>query len=1036
MITHHALSRTNSSDYLSASCYQRLNLFDKRPQNALSQVIKTFFMAGLGALIINPCALAQSTNDTPIRKSQDEVEEVVVVGSRIRQTNLKTISPTVLISREDAAAAGLNSTAELLQSNAITGGASQINNAFGSYVTKGGPGANTISLRGLGESRTLVLINGRRVAPAGTQGSVGTADLNVLPTAMIERVEILRDGASSIYGSDAVSGVVNVITREAVEGFSIEGDINYPTEGDGEQVRLSISAGMEEERFSLSGSFDYYERKSLSLGDRDWTRCNQDKFRDPETGESLDFIDPATGKSKCYPITASGSNGVTINTIGLQTVNATNWASLGLNGPVVGAPGSTGTTFTRFRPNAAVQTGVIGYEGVGGGLNDSNVRDTFEPRALNEDLISPAKIYTGFLQAKYDLQALGDAEVYGELLTSRRESKQTGYRQLTLDYRLGSPLIPAELAFSEFADDQGTSDGDAVGVRAFIGYGNDRSEQEVNFYKPTFGIRGDLTFLPDWRYDVYVSYAKSDSTYHAQSFLIDKLTNASDAVVAPAGVDASLVRDGITCEINLTDPNEKCIPFPRLTSAVVGGNLPQDFKNYIFRNIAGTTEYEETIYSAIVDGPIFDLPAGSVQAVLGLEHRQMEIDDQPDENSVASNLYNLSSATPTKGEDDVTEVYTEIQIPILAGVPFAEELTFNGSVRYTDYDSYGSDDTYKVGLIYSPTDWLSLRASRGTSYRAPALFEQFQGPTSGFRSAALDPCNGYGEPGVNPNRVANCASELPGQPDFDATSGVQVFNLGGAEAGLFAETSENVTYGIIFDPKISDTSELTISVDYFDIEIENGVQQAGETDILNRCYDSTDFAQGIGLCRLISRDPATKQLTVNDAYTNLATEKVRGLDVTLNLAQEVGPGTLGAVVSFTRYYTQSEKIFPDDPLEEYNGSLEKPEFGGAATISYSIDSWRFLYGVEWVGSMDGYDEADEDPADSIADFTVPSYLEHRVSVRYEADTWKTTLGVRNLTNETPPEISAGYFNRVGNSPLYSAYDYVGREVFLNFQINY
>lgn len=986
-----------------------------------------------GALLITSAPVIAQSGGAP---EAEDIEELVVVGSRIRQNSLKTISPTTMISREDATAAGLNSTTDLLQSNAITGGSSQINNAFGGYVTEGGPGANTISLRGLGASRTLVLINGRRVAPSGTQGSVGTADLNVLPTAMIERIEILRDGASSIYGSDAVSGVINVITRDDVDGFSIEGDFNYPTEGDGEQMRLSISGGMSEERFSFSGSFDFYERKALALKDRGWTRCNQDKFRDPETGESYDYIDPETGKSKCYPLTSSGSNGVTINTIGTQSVTADNWADLGLNGPVVGAPGSSGTTFNRFRPNASITSGVIGFEGVGGGSNSLNVRDTLEPRMLNEDLISPAKIYTTFLQGKYDLKALGDAEIYAELMATRRESSQTGYRQLTMDYRLGSPLIPAGLSYANFAADQGTSDGDRVGVRAFVGFGNDRSEQSIDFYKPTIGLRGDLSFLPDWRYDIYASYANSDATYDRESFLIDKLTYASDAVSATSAVDASLVRDGLTCEINLTNPNEKCIPYPALTAAVIGGDLPQDFKDYIFRNTVGTTEYEESIFSAIVDGPLFSLPAGSVQGVLGMEHRRMEINDQPDENSISGNLFNLSSATPTIGDDSVNEIYTEIQVPILLGATFAEELTLNGSLRYTDYDSYGSDDTYKIGLIYSPTDWLSLRASRGTSYRAPALFEQFQGPTSGFRSSSLDPCNEYGATGVNPNRAANCASELPGQPNFLATNGVEVFSLGGAEAGLFAETSDNTTYGFVLDPTISDSTSLILSMDYFEIEINNGVSKAGEDDILDRCYDSTDFATGAGLCRLISRNPVTKQLTVNDAYTNLATEIVRGLDTHLSLSQDIGDGSLLIDLSLTRYYSQAQKLFADDEMEEFNGSLEKPEFGGSGSIGYSIGDWKFIYGVEWISSMDGYAEAEEDPAESISDYTVPDYFEHRASIGYKADSWKATFGVRNLTNETPPEMSAGYFNRVGNSLLYSGYDYVGREVFVNFRINY
>ncbi len=980
------------------------------------------------------CASAPTFGQEATDPGAEDIEELVIVGSRIRQTSVNTISPVKIVTRESASGAGLNSTTDLLQSNSITGGSSQINNAYGGYVTEGGPGANTISLRGLGASRTLVLINGRRVSPSGTQGAVGTADLNVLPTALTEHVEILRDGASSIYGSDAVSGVVNVITRDDIEGFTIDGDFNLPTEGEGEQYRFAISGGMHEEDFSFSGSFDYYERKDLSLADREWTRCNRDMFRDPETGESLDFIDPKTDKAKCYPITSTGSNGVTINTIGTQAVTEENYESLGLIGPVVGAPGSSGTTFTRFRPNAAIATGIPGFEGVGGGDNDLNVRDTFEPRMLDENLISPVKNYTGFLQGKYALHALGDAEIYAEVLASRRESSQTSYRQLSMDYRRGSALIPEELAFANFGADQGTSDGDRVGVRAFVGFGNDASEQNVNYYKPTLGIRGNLEFLPDWRYDLYTSYAKSDADYLKQSFLIDKLTYASDAVAATPAVDPNLIKDGLTCEINLTDPNEKCIPFPMLTAAVIGGNLPQDFQDYIFRDVIGTTEYEEAIYSAIFDGPLFAVPAGKVQGVFGLEYRAAEINDQPDQNSIDGNLYNLSSATPTVGEDNVTEAYTEVEIPLLADMRFAKKLTVNGSFRYTDYDSYGSDDTYKIGLIYSPIDWLSLRASKGTSFRAPALYEQFQGPTSGFRSSSLDPCNEYGAEGVNPNRAANCASELPGQPDFMATSGVEVFSVGGAEAGLFAETSDNITYGIIIEPEISDTTHVSFSVDYFDIEIFNGVNKAGEDEILDRCYDDPEFRDGGGLCRLVERDPVTKQLSVSDAYTNLATEVSRGVDFSTTFSQAIGPGNFLIDLNITRYYSQAEKLFAEDELEEFNGSIDMPELGGNGEIAYAIDAWKFSYGIDWLDNMDGYEQAGEDPETSISDYTVPSYFEHRISARYQADTWKTTFGVRNLTNETPPEISAGYYNRVGNSSLYSGYDYVGREIFLNFQI--
>ncbi|RYY03793.1 MAG: TonB-dependent receptor [Gammaproteobacteria bacterium] len=970
----------------------------------------------------------------PAPPDASEATEVTVVGSRIRRTTFDSPSPLQVVTREDATAAGFNSTSDLLQSASVTGGASQINNSYGSYVTDGGPGANTISLRGLGAGRTLVLINGRRVAPAGTRGAVGSADLNVLPTSMVERVEILRDGASSIYGSDAIGGVVNVITKDKVDGLTIEGDFNLPTEGAGEQSRFSISGGKSDDRWSISGSLDYYERSNLTLGDRDWARCNSDGLRDPETRESLDYIDPKTGKSKCYTVSGTGSNGVTINTIGTQSISPDNYADFGLLAPPVGAPGTTTGIFTRFRPNAAITTGLVGYEGVGGGGNDINVRDTFDPRMLNTNLISPAKIFTAFVQGKYDLQTLGDAELYFEMLSHHRSSQQTDFRQLSLDYRYGSPLIPANLGFADFAPDQGTSDGNDVGVRAFIGFGSDHSEQTLRFNKPTVGIKGDITFLPDWKYDAYVSYSKSDADYRMQSFLTDKLTYSTDAVAAPAGIDAALVRDGLTCQINITNPEEKCIVAPMLTAATIGGTLPQDFKNYVFRDVVGNTAYSEAVYSATIDGPLYTLPAGKIQGVLGVEHRRAKINDQPNENSISGNLYNLTSAAPTVGKDNVTEVFTEIEVPLLAKVPFAEELTLNGSYRYTDYDSYGSDTTYKVGLVYSPTTWLSLRGTKGTSFRAPALFEQYQGATSGFLQSSEDPCNDYGEKGDI--LAANCASELPGQPTFQATQGIETTDVGGAAAGLYAETSENITYGIIVQPALGDSTELSFAMDYFDIKIKNGVSQAGAEEILKRCYESPEFHSGGGLCRLVSRDPTTTQLFVSDSFTNLSTENSRGVDFSARFQQDVGPGKLLVDLNTTRYYSQSNKIFKEDELKEENGWIEAPEWSGTADISYSINAYRFSYGIEWIGPMDGYTYAEEDPADSVFDFKTPSYLTHRISARYEAETWEATLGVRNLTNEIPPTISALVYDRVGNSPLYSGYDYVGRQVFVNVAVHF
>jgi outer membrane receptor protein involved in Fe transport len=462
---------------------------------------------------------------------------------------------------------------------------------------------------------------------------------------------------------------------------------------------------------------------------------------------------------------------------------------------------------------------------------------------------------------------------------------------------------------------------------------------------------------------------------------------------------------------------------------VIGGVFPQDFVNYVWRDVVGNTDYDEDVVGLTFDGPLASLPAGSLQGVFGVEYRQAEIDDTPDPNSIASNLYNLTSATPTRGEDNVREVYTEIEVPLLANKPGANELTFNGSLRYTDYDSYGSGDTYKWGLVYSPVNWFSVRVTKGTSFRAPALYEQFQGPTSGFLSQAQDPCNNYG---VNPNpiRQANCASELPGNPTFVATSGIRVFSEGGASAGLIAETSDNTTYGVIIQPELGDRGELSVAIDYFDIEISNGVDQAGAGNILPRCYDDPQFRAGGAFCRLVVRNPVTFQLTVSNAHTNIATQIAEGVDYTIRYEHEVGPGAFLVSTQATRYMEQANNLFPDDPLDYLNGTINNPKYSAVVDLTYTFGNWRIRYGVEWLDSMDSTAFLELNPATSIYDFAVDDYQEHYASVRYTNNGWQVTAGMRNIFDEEPPTISQGYYNRVGNAPLYSGYDYFGREAFV------
>jgi outer membrane receptor protein involved in Fe transport len=943
------------------------------------------------------------------------LETVVVSGSRIKRDNFNTAAPVTIIRNEDAALAGFSSTAQVLQSTTVTGGQGQINNAYGGFVTEGGPGANTIGLRGFAPTRSLVLLNGRRLGPSGTRGSVGAADLNTLPSSIVDRIEVLKDGASSIYGSDAVAGVINIITKKNLTSITVDGGLTRTQDGGGGAQNFSISGGQVSDNSRFLASYQVSQQDSLTLGQRDWTRCNTDYRRTNTNGVlgewgSFDFIDPTTGKPKCYPISGTGSNGVTINTLGTSTRTG------------VGAPGSVGSSFNRWRPNGSITTGLVGFEGVGGGANSLGVRDTFDPRTLNREILSPVRNQNLFAQGGVDLHALGDAELYFELMLNHRDSSQTGYKQLSLDYMRGSPLIPANLAFSNFLGPQPTTNGANVGVRAFIGFGNDQSSQSVDFGRLVAGLRGAVGDS-GWDYDVSFTSSQSRAAYTFNSFLTDRLAQSSNVVAGGGGFACVNTANG-------------CVAAPALTTAVIGGQLPADWVNYVFAPVTGNTNYREDVVSASVTGPLFTLPYGKVKAAFGVESRTSSIDDTPAADSQAGNLYNLTSSAITRGNDRANDAFGEIEVPLLKNLPGAQELTANVSGRWSNYESYGSGSTYKAGMLWTPTKWLTLRATKGTSYRAPALFEQNLGATSGFLSSNTDPCNNWDSAtNAGTARSKNCQSEGLA-PGFTATRGVTVISAGGRAQGLKAETSDNKTVGIVLQPELpTGWGDFSFSVDYFDIKVDNGVARAGATAILARCYDDAAFRGGGGFCRLIApRNPTDGSLTVSDSYVNLATDIVRGNDITARYTNDIGLGRLLLNLSVTEFREQSNKLFAEDQLDDFNGSIASPKWSGALDAKYTVKGLTYYYGVEWVGQTSSYERKGEDGATSTFKLDTPNYLLHSASVQYK-DTvgkWSVTFGVRNLTDVKPPSISAqaGY-NRVGNAPLYSGYDYSGRRFFLN-----
>jgi iron complex outermembrane receptor protein len=371
------------------------------------------------------------TEASPQAGEQDEgtVEGVVVTGSRLRRNEFTSPNPIQVLSSEAAALRGVADTADLLQSSTLAAGSPQVNATISSaFVTNGGPGAQTVSLRGLGPERSLVLLNNRRAGPAGTRGSVSAFDLNVIPQSAIERVEILKDGASSVYGSDAVAGVVNIITKRNTDGIELEAFASAPFDGGGESYQVSGTWGRTFDRGFLSISADYYEQTEQTLGDREYTTCPEEYVFNPATGARIDTIDARTGRFACL---GTAFDQVFVYDFSGRPVPNGRRLQFDYTGQI-------GTLVPQSRPGSPTNPTNIGvppgWVWVGGPAPTANgqdpqrgVIDALSQRELDSTLIPNTTRATVFAQAGFDVTP--NLEAYAEVLLNRRETTTNGFRQ-------------------------------------------------------------------------------------------------------------------------------------------------------------------------------------------------------------------------------------------------------------------------------------------------------------------------------------------------------------------------------------------------------------------------------------------------------------------------------------------------------------------------------------------------------------------------------------------------------------------------------
>lgn len=1060
------------------------------------------------ALAANP-VMAQDAEDVVITNAEDEESAgvsadgstggtIFVTGSRIRRDEFTAPAPLTVIDTQIAVRQGLNSTANMVQGSPIAAGSDQITSALSSnFLTNGGTGAETISLRGLGAARTLVLLNGRRAGPSGTRGGVSSFDLNVLPQSIVAQVDLLKDGASSIYGSDAVAGVVNLITKRDTDGIEFDFFGSVPFDTGGEQWSGSATWGTTFDRGHILISGSYSRRNELARGDRSYLQCGENYvFTDETNTTRADLIDPRTGEFAC-----SGSDsGNTWGHVWTYDYTYSDYSG----GPLAdlghpdgsNIPGSDGTgaaTLFQFSYGddnlgsyipAAIRTDAgqiglpegwypIGYDGP-----SSAVTNRYHPLMDNDTVIPESNLYTVYLDAAYELT--DNIEFYTELLFNKRDNFVNSSGQI---YQFGLGEV---YDYYYDYDDDGLQFTDPVFGFGFDPYAEGfvgpavfsptpfnphvDSSVDVEYYRAVAGFRGDIT--SNWSYDLYGQWSRSEGTYRNQTALKDAIACANFRS-GSKGYSSRRCPDGISP----VSGRENVIVDWFSPAFNYGEYSPEEFA-FLFDWDEGNTTYTQMYAEAIVSGDLVELWAGTVGLALGATIREDEINDVPGPIRQADNGFNFGGSGITAGSSTTKEAFGEINIPLLEDFPLVQRLEFTGAARVTNVTATRTSDglkdtdngnwTYKLGLDWEVTDWLRFRGTYGTSYRAPALFELFLADqTGGISQRSIDPCIQWGlnlaQGNISQNFANNCQAD--GVPDNHTGAGISAAVVSGGGVGVLdPETSKAWTASMILTPSFDflPNTNISIAVDYFDIEVNGEIAQLGPAGIISSCY-SSEFFPNDPLCDQFARvqdlpdtdpfwnDGAPANIAVAfDQFFNINSQQNRGVDVTARLVHDFAGDTTLTIQGQMTWQTRDKVALFSGFFSDSNGEAGEPIFVGDFYASLDTGPWTIFYGLDVIGATDSSGDYLRDNGTLCPnlvtlgtvclDLTTDAAFYHSVSVTREiGDNFRITAGMTNLTDKNPPRTSqlGGDGTRsLGQGLLYSQYDLLGRRAFVNLNIQY
>ena len=949
-----------------------MSQYRNAPRRRLALLGATAIAAGLAS----PLAYAQNTSapatntSTGVATPQgttpavpQATEQVEVTGTRIQNTNANSENPLTVVTAKEIAQSSAQTIEDVLNKLPSIG-------TSGLYGTtnNGGVGLSCTDIRNLGINRVLVLVDGKRFVH-DSDGVDDCVDLNNIPLQMVDHIEVLKDGASSIYGADAVSGVVNIIMKKHFSGTTatLEGDL--PTTGSGSEGELSVTSGQSFDAGNFTLGLDYLNRSPVSQKDRNWAnRIN------------------------------SGYVGGIGNDFGSGSIPGGRIANLGLK------VSPTGNAVTPFNGSTDTYDFAPSQDLVGGLEKESL-------SALGH--VDFNEYMTGYVEA-----------FFTHKLTSEQLAPEPVYTNSSAALPFPYFIVPNGNPYLQALTYGGTSlstllDGDNAEVRKRLTeLGNREYTQDTNTIEFTTGLRGVLPYDVD--YDAYYTYGHSDSINQTKnSANIANLEQVVGYSYTPSTFGSGGTYDPSVC------PSFGCTnPFDLSPAAA----------KYVAFTETDTSAFNLRDYGLDTSKKdVLALPYGSLGLAFGFDHRE-ESGNYFTDNLVATGLTNESPQQPTGGGFNVTEVYGETRIPILADLPFAKELTADLSGRYFNYNTFGSGETWKISGNWTPVSDIRFRGSLGTSFRQPSVNELYTSPVNSA-NGFIDPCNA----GATGTTAVNCAKQ--GVPASFQTANTQLNTVIGGNPALQPETARTETAGIIIKPRWIPNSAFT--VDYFRTKINNAIGALDTQTILDTCYASVNLSSS--LCSLIApRDVNHELVNVIATNQNLGVVNTSGID--FGLTYNLPLGDYGTVsenneMEYVRhYYTQD---VPGGPFIDMAGTLIVAPPGNFAyprvkdnnTVTWANGAFTFSYTTRFISGMDYYNDPTAPPvytkANGFRVVSTPNIIYHDIEGTYSYRSATVTVGCDNILNQNPPFVPDASTNTNAN-----VYDVIGRLVYAKLSYHF